>query len=131
MWTRIQELNMSQVVPMVTKSDQNNQESIHDADQLNMSISNFSSLIGSQMKLQEEMEITLQQDFDKYDAQILSHGVVENLGNFWGDENVLEELNYEVTSSGNMNSNETPSQDVLNNEFAISIWDIDCDDSYS
>ncbi|KAF3643081.1 hypothetical protein FXO38_20799 [Capsicum annuum] len=122
---------MSQVVPMVTKSDQNNQESIHDADQLNMSISNFSSLIGSQMKLQEEMEITLQQDFDKYDAQILSHGVVENLGNFWGDENVLEELNYEVTSSGNMNSNETPSQDVLNNEFAISIWDIDCDDSYS
>ncbi|PHU18059.1 hypothetical protein BC332_13754 [Capsicum chinense] len=122
---------MSQVVPMVTKSDQNNQESIHDADQLNMSISNFSSLIGSQMKSQEEMEITLQQDFDKYDAQILSHGVVENLGNFWGDENVLEELNYEATSSGNMNSNETPSQDVLNNEFAISIWDIDCDDSYS
>uniref|UniRef100_M1DNA0 Transcription factor n=2 Tax=Solanum tuberosum TaxID=4113 RepID=M1DNA0_SOLTU len=90
------------------KSDQNNQESAYD---------NFSSLIGEIKKPQEEMEITIQQDFENYHAQILVHGVVENFGNFWDDD---------ATTNENLNS----SQDVLNHEVAISIWDLDCDDSY-
>lgn len=107
---------MTQVVLMVKKSDQNYQESTY---------GNFSR----QMKPQEGMEITIQQDFENYHAQILSHhGVVEKFGNFWDDENVNEELNYDTTTNGDMDSsNKTPSQDV-----AISIWDLDCDDhSYS
>ncbi|MCD7451942.1 hypothetical protein HAX54_014206 [Datura stramonium] len=86
------------------RSDQNNQESMYRKDQLNLSTSNFSWLIGAQIKPQEEREIVLQ-DFGNHNAQIFSHHeVVENFENFWdGDNNVLGLLlDYEATTNGNI-----------------------------
>ncbi|XP_075089053.1 putative ETHYLENE INSENSITIVE 3-like 4 protein isoform X1 [Nicotiana tabacum] len=121
-----------------------------DQQRLNLSINSttFSSLINeAQLKPHEESifgregEIIFQQDLmnnmevERSSVNChtqISDAVLENLKNFWGDNNVvLEQLDYDLTTNGNMNSNGTPSQDVdLNHDAATCIWDLAYDDRF-